>query len=448
MALSSKYITEDGDVLVGKLVRHVVTTLVVVITLWGSFFITSGTEYAVLKSPNGKLSEITNGGVHFKVPLFSDVHRYPMVLKTNYVDDDDKNDAHYGTMKRITFNDTYGGMIGGTLLYRIDPTKLIEVHKTYGNADNLVENGLKPTSKQLLAYTANQFSGENFMQGAQNEYQNRVEDQANNGLLVTKRVRESVEKGMSTVGVENQNPNKREDREESMFITQIQYEKDGVTPQRIPLAISELGIKLAQVTIDDFKPDPKLREFIDRKQTQIATRQTIIEKQENARQGSILAEANGEMERITAKQEQLKDKDVAVILADKKVELEVKEAEKQVVQKQKDLDIALMEKKIQKAKSESAIYQAKAIEATGLAQANVKKAMYKAVRKEILILEVQKVTQVAKYAALKESSITLPKTVIMGGGNGAGADTSLANLTDLAIMGKIDSMDQAVQATK
>ena len=84
-----------------------------------------------------------------------------MVQKTTYVDDDDKNDVNYGTMKRITFNDTYGGMIGGTLLYRLDPTKLIEVHKTYGNQDNLVENGLKPISKQLLAYTANQFSGEN-----------------------------------------------------------------------------------------------------------------------------------------------------------------------------------------------------------------------------------------------------------------------------------------------
>jgi len=146
-------------------------------------------------------------------------------------------------------------------------------------------------------------------------------------------------------------------------------------------------------------------------------------------------------------QEQLKDKDKAVILADKKVELERKEAEKQVVQKQKDLDIALMEKKIQKAKSESSLYAAKAIEATGLAKAKVKKAMYDAVRKDILVLEVQKVTQVAKYSALKESSITLPSTVIMNGGQSGGADASLAALTDLAIMGKIDSMDQAVKNT-
>ena len=425
------------DTIISWSKKTIITSIVgglLFITGMGSFFITSGTEYAILKSPNGELSTIINGGVHFKIPFFSDVHKYPMVLKTTYVDDNDKNDANYGTMKRITFNDTYGGMIGGTLLYRLDPTKLIAVHKTYGSADNLVENGLKPISKQLLAYTANQFSGENFMQGAQNEYQNRVEDQANKGLLVTKRVRENVKKGMSTVGVKNQNPKSRENREESMFVTKIQYEIDGITPKRIQLAITELGIKLAQVTIDDFKPDPKLREFIDRKQTQIATRQTIIEKQENARQGSILAEANGEMERITAKQTQLKDRDIAVILADKKVELERKEAEKQVVQKQKDLDIALMEKKIQKAKSESSIYQAKAIEATGLANAKVKKAMYAAVRQPILELEVARVTELAKYKALSTAKITMPQTVMMSNSSGEGG---LQELTNLHIMDKI-----------
>ena len=446
--------TRGGDIIdvevidIQKIIMSTLGGLVAFTLFMGSFFITSGTEYAVLKSPNGQLTAITTGGVHFKVPLFSDVHRYDMVLKTTYVDDDDKNDNVYGTMKRITFTDTYGGMIGGTLLYRLDPTLLIPVHKTYGNQENLIENGLKPTSKQLLAYTANQFSGENFMQGAQNEYQNRVEDQANNGLIVTKRERMHVDKGRASVSVNNQNPTKREDRDEMQFVTTIQYQKDGITPKRIPLAINAFGIKLAQVTIDDFKPDKKLREFIERKQTQIATRQTIIEKQENARQGSILAEANGEKERITAKQLQLKDKDVAVILADKKVELERKEAEKQVVQKQKDLDIALMEKKIQKAKAESTIFQAKAIKAKGLAEAQVKKAMYAAVRKDILRLEVEKVTQVAKYAALKESSITLPKTVIMSGNQSGGASASLAQLTDLAIMGKIDQMNPETVTSK
>jgi len=415
-----------------------VAVFTLIVTLWSSFFITSGTEYAILKNPNGSLTTIAVGGVHFKVPFVSEVHRYPMVIETTYVDDDDSDPSTHGTMKAITFTDTYSGMVGGTLLYSLDSTKLIDVHTTYGNVKNLIQNGLKPISKQLLAYTANQFSGENFMQGGQNEYQNRVEDQANNGLIVTKRVKENVSKNMSTLSVKNQNPTKRGEREETVYRTQVQYEKDGITPLRIPLAINGFGIKLAQVTIDDFIPGKNLREFITRKQTQIANRQDIIEKQENARQGSILAEANGDKERITAKQQQLKAKDIAVIKADQQVELEKKEAEKQVVLKQKDLDIALMEKKIQKAKAESTIFQAKAIKARGLAKAIVKKAMYAAVDPKILAMEVEREVAIAKYIALQTGNIkiTMPQTIMNSGSGGTG-NGSVQELTNLHILDKL-----------
>lgn len=416
----------------GKILKFGIGIPILFFTLMGSFFITSGTEYAVLKSPNGALSVVSTGGINFKVPFVSEVTRYDMVIPVTYVDDNDANNDTYGSMKRITFTDTYGGMVGGTFLYRLSPVELIKVHTTYGNQDNLIESGLTPISKQLLAYTANQFSGESFMQGGQNEYQNRVEDQANNGLIVTKRVKESVAKGISTVGVDNQNPKTRDEREEMMYITQVQTDEKG-EPLRIPLALNDFGITLPQVTIDDFKPDQKLREFIERKQNQIAARQDIIEKQENARQGSILAEANGERERIEAKQNQLKDKDIAVIQADKGVALEKKEAEKQVVRVQKDLDIALMDKQIQKAKSESTIFQAQAIKAQGLAEAEVKRAMYAAVNKDILSLEVERAVQIAKYKALETAKITMPTTVMMGSGDGG----SLQELTNLQIMDKL-----------
>lgn len=423
--------------------KKIVIGFVGFILVWGSFFTTTGTEYAVLKHPNGTLEAISKGGIHWKLPIFSDVTKYDMNIKTAYEDDDDSDPETHGTMKRITFTDTYGGMIGSTFIYTLNSSYLIDLHTTYHSQKNLIATGLKPISKQLLAYTANQFSGESFMQGAQNEYQQRVDDQANNGLYITKRVQEEVSKNTVDVGLKNENPKSRAKRKDFVYVTKIQYEMiNGVkTPKRTLLPINKFGITLSQVTVDDFKPDVKLREFVERKQNQIAKRQDIIEKQENARQGDILAEAEGKKERTVANQAMLREKDAAVIQAQKKVELEQKEADMQVVRKQKDLDVQIMEKKVQKAKSEAAIYAARAIEATGLAKAKVKKAMYQAVRKDILILEVKKVTEVAKYAALKESSITLPKTVIMNGAQEGGADASLANLTDLAIMGKIDNMD-------
>jgi len=405
--------------------------------VWNSFYITSGTEYAVKKAPNGSLTPIIDGGVHFKIPFLTDITRYDIVLKTTYVDDNDADPLTHGTMKRITFTDTYGGMIGGTLLYRLDPTRLIKMHTTYHSQYNLIETGLKPSSKQLLAYTANQFSGESFMQGGQNEYQNRVEDQANNGLLVTKRERDTVAKSISTVGLGNENPTTRDEIEENVYVTNIQYDENG-TALRVPLAINDFDIRLAQVTIDDFKPDKKLREFIDRKQNQIAARQDIIEKQENARQGAILAEAKGAQERTEAKQSQLKEKEVAVILAQQKVELEQKEAEKQVVGKQKDLDIALMEKKIQKAKSESTIFEAQAIEAKGLAEAAVTRAKYAAIKPDIFAAEVERDIQLAKYKALPNVKIQMPNNVMVN--SGAKGSSSIDDLANIQIIEKLGSM--------
>jgi len=412
-----------------------------VVTGYSSFYITSGTEYAVEKTPNGKLIPIVNGGIHFKVPFFSEVTKYPIVLKTTYVDDDDSNPQTHGTMKRITFADTYGGMVGGTLLYRLDPKHLIGVHTTYHTAENLVESGLKPISKQLLSYTAAQFKGEAFMQGGQNEYQNRVEDQANNGLLVTKRVQVPVMKNISTVGLKNPNPTTREKRQEFVYKTEVQIGKDG-KPIRIPLAINAFGIKLSQVTIDDFKPDTKLREFVNRKQTQIANRQDIIEKQENARQGAILAEAKGAQDRVKNRQEMLLEKDAAIITAQKKVELEQKESDLQVVKKKKELEIAKANEGIQRANAIAAKHQATAILYKGKADAEVTRLKYQAIRQPILELETNMKIQVAKYEAMKTAKIEMPQ-VVMGGGSGGG--NSLDSLTNFAILGKIDQMDTSAK---
>lgn len=413
-----------------------------VVAFWvimSSFYIISGTEYAVYKAPNGTLTPVITGGVHFKIPVLSEVTKYDMVIKTTYVDDDDSDPATHGTMKRITFSDTYGGMVGGTLLYRLSPDKLTQIHMTYHNQENLIESGLKPISKQLLAYTANQFSGEAFMQGGQNEYQNRVEDQANNGLLVTKREKDIVTKSISTVGLENQNPVKRDEREEFVFVTKIQYDENG-EPLRSPLAISGLGITLAQVTIDDFKPDLKLREFIERKQNQIAARQDIIEKQENARQGSILSEATGEKDRVEAKQAQLKEKEIEIIKAQKKVELEQKEAELQVVKKQKDLDVAEMEKKIQKAKAESTIYQAKAIRAQGLAEAEVIKAKYDAYDRTLYSMEIQRDTMLGVTKNLQGITVKLPHISFQGGASGGAPLNSVDTVMNTIGMQKLEEL--------
>jgi len=402
------------------------------ITGLSSFYIVSGTEYAVERTPGGNLIGEVEPGVHFKYPFLSTVHEYDMFQTVHYSEEDEN-------MKRINFADTYGGEIGGTIRFQLpaDPKLLVAMHKAYANENNLIASGLRPVSKQLLTYTANQITGENFMQGGQNDYQNRIEDQGNFGLYVTQREKVLVKKNASNVGLKNQNPNKREQRDSYIYINKIQLDKDG-SKMRKDLPTTRYGIKVVQVTIDDFKPEAKLKDFIDRKKNQIAIRQKLIEEQENERQSAVTAELKGQRQRVEARQAMLKDKDAAVILAQKKVELEQKEADLQVVKKKKDLDVALMEKKIQKTKSESTIFQAKAIRAKGLAEADVDKAKYAAVRKDVLELRISEKIAKYKYTALPNIKLDMPNNVMMTG-NSSGS-TPIADLANMEIINKIGNL--------
>jgi len=420
--------------LVKRNVLKVVTGFLVFIIAWNSFYIVGGTEYAIERTPSGEMQGIVEPGIHFKIPFLSSLHFYDQFQTVAYIDDDD-DDEGVGSMKRIAFADTYMGYIGGTIRYKLssNPDLLINMHKAYVNERNLLESGLKPISKQLLVYTANQITGEDFMQGGQNEYQIRVEDQGNKGLYITKREKILVKKNASGVGLKNENPTKRPQRDSYIYRTVIQKDNKGL-PQRQELPTTKYGIKIVQVTIDNFKPEKKLLDFINRKKEQIAIRQKLIEEQENERQSAVTAELRGNRERIEARQKMLKEKDAEVISAQKRVELEQKESELQIVRKKKELEIAKANKGIQQANAISAKYQAQAIKEKGLAEASVKKAMYLAIKKDILELEVEKVTQLAKYKSLEKTQVNLPTNVFIQGKGGAG---SLQSLTNLHILDKI-----------
>lgn len=420
--------------MVKRNVLKVVTGFLVFIIAWNSFYIVGGTEYAIERTPSGEMQGIVEPGIHFKIPFLSSLHFYDQFQTVAYIDDDD-DDEGVGSMKRIAFADTYMGYIGGTIRYKLssNPDLLINMHKAYVNERNLLESGLKPISKQLLVYTANQITGEDFMQGGQNEYQIRVEDQGNKGLYITKREKILVKKNASGVGLKNENPTKRPQRDSYIYRTVIQKDNNGL-PQRQELPTTKYGIKIVQVTIDNFKPEKKLLDFINRKKEQIAIRQKLIEEQENERQSAVTAELRGNRERIEARQKMLKEKDAEVISAQKRVELEQKESELQIVRKKKELEIAKANKGIQQANAISAKYQAQAIKEKGLAEASVKKAMYLAIKKDILELEVEKVTQLAKYKSLEKTQVNLPTNVFIQGKGGAG---SLQSLTNLHILDKI-----------
>ncbi len=67
-----KYINSEGDLLVGKIVKHAVSALVILVVLFGSFG-TVATGQIGVKRTLSKVSGTVQPGLYFKLPIFQDV---------------------------------------------------------------------------------------------------------------------------------------------------------------------------------------------------------------------------------------------------------------------------------------------------------------------------------------------------------------------------------------
>jgi hypothetical protein len=414
-----------------------VSIIVSLFVLINAMYTVNAGEIAMEQTPSGKLIPRMDPGIKFKIPFVSSVNFYNQVYTVTY--QKKQSDASSSNKPfHITFADTYSGHVKGSFRVEMpqDPDRFISLHKAFKRSDNFVDNGIEKFTNELLAYTANQFTGETYMQGGQNEYKSRLQDQAQNGLYVTKRMTVKVSKQIANVGLKNDDPTKSSSGDAVIYKNVIQRDKNG-KPLRNANPMSVYGVTVSQVTIDGFDPEKQLYTFMSNKKARVQERATLIENQENERQSAITAKLKGDRERVQAKQKMLKEKDSAVIQAQKKVELEQKEADLQIVKKKKELAISTANEGIQKANEKAAKYEAQAILHKGLAEAQVKKAKYNAIDKVIFKAEVERDISKYKYTALPKVKVEMPKTVIMSGDSESG---SLQDLTNLTVVDKIGNM--------
>lgn len=400
-----------------------------VITINASLFTVEAGQYAMEQTPSGKLIPHMTPGIKFKYPFVSQVNFYNENTTVTYSESPGKATSDNKPYE-ITFADTYSGHMKGSFRIEMpkDPDKFIEVHKAFKRYDNFVDNGIEKFTNELLTYTANQYTGEAFMQGGQNEYKTRLQDQAYKGLYVTKRTEVKIRKQSGSVGLNNDKSGKTTESEATMFKNVIQRDANGV-PLREANPMAKYGVKVAQVTIDGFLPEPSLKLFMQNKKDMVQKRARLIENQENERQSAITEKLKGDRERIVSKQKMLKEKDAAVITMNKEVELAQLQAEKELVERQKLADLAIVDKKkelqmstdneaIQSANERAAKFEALAKLHNGLADAKILKAKYDAYDKTLYSMEIQRDTMVNVTKNLQGISIKMPHINIAGGTEG------------------------------
>jgi hypothetical protein len=315
------------------------------------------------------------------------------------------------------------------------------------NQDNLELNTYSKLGKNLLFYTGSQFKAEDFMQGGQNEYLSRLYDQAENGLYVTKRVKELVEDvETGKVGLDTDIEGGKTGA--AGEVTTVQAFVWKVKRVRGPIADNpggfvrerdntsqQFGISIEQITIEGFFPENDLTAFMAQKKERILKRAKIIEDQSNERQQAITAKLTGDRERIEAKQKQLMAKDKAVIAAQQKVEIEQQEAARQVVLKQKELDIARANMEIEKAAAQAAKFEAIKIKEVGLAEAAVRKAKYAAYNEKLYTEELAVRKAKALYSVLPSTTLSAPQNVVIsGGGSDGSTGEAITNMSNMKLI--------------
>lgn len=400
------------------------------VALSSALFNVEAGEQAVEQTPSGKLIAHMTPGYKIKWPFVGNVWFYDEVTTVTY----NEVQGDYGTSKNapygITFGDTYGGEVKGSFRIKLpkDPDKFVSLHREFKSYENFVESGAEKFTNELLTYTAQQFTGESFMQGGQNEYKNRLEDQARNGLYVTKRTAVKVKKQAGTVGLKQDKASKTVDSEAVVYKNVVQRDSKG-TPLRQENSMEEYGVTVSQVTIDGFNPQQDLRDFMKNKKEQVRKRAKLVEEQENERQQAITAKLKGDRERVQAKQKMLMAKDQAEIELAKQVQVAKLQADKEKVERQKLADLAVIDKKkelqmakddenIQKAKERAAKYEAQAKLHNGLADAKILKAKYDAYDKKLYAMEIQRDTMKAVTENLQGITVKMPNVNIQGGTEG------------------------------
>lgn len=350
----------------------------------------------------------------------------------------------------IAFADTYEADLPLSVRYSLPGTdeEMLKVHKAFRSHANLVRSLYRKTTVDVAVGTSTQFTAEEVFQGGLNSLKASVEDQIKNGLYITERKRVVVSNNTKAKVPSGEDKTTAGTTEQTITVWKA-VPKEGKDGHKLRMnnPFSQYGISASQLTLELPTPETLLRGLLVTKKESVAKKILSMQKQENAKEDIKTAKLEGQAKRETAEQKKLIIADAEIIERKKEVKLAGLQAQREIVDRQKLADLAVIDKtkelqiaqaneEIQKANEIAAKYEAQSKLHNGLADAEIKTAMYLAVREDILKLEVEKVTQLAKYKALGTANITLPSTVMMGGSSGSDAG-GLNELTNLHIMDKL-----------
>ncbi len=418
-----------------------------------TWFTTSeGYIYYVQNKVTGSTAVYSEPGLHLKLPFFTNIYEYKRVATIDMSGESAAEFTRDLEQVSVTFADTYGGTIPVAFRYRlpVDEANFRKLHQEFRSYDNLVDSLLVNNSRNIAVVTATQYTGEEFIQGGVNAYKAQMEDQLRNGLYVTKREQVEV-KDSSYAPVSSTNADAKKIEETTRLVTKnvIQIDSKTGQPQRLENPLAQYGIQVSQVTIGKPEPDVGLNTLLETKRRSVGEKITAQQQIETNQVKAEAAKQEREIEKQRAIQDAQKQKELAIIEQQQQTEVERQRAQKETVQrekekalavidKQRELEIAQANRGIQQAAAEAAAFEAEAIKAKGLAEAEVERAKLSAKQASasIYLAEIQRDIAQVMYPALKDVRIDMPD--FYSGTTSEEAPTSLDVFTALGALKQLE----------
>lgn len=375
------------------------------------------TELLIKQSPFGTLSCVEGQGLYFKG--FASIYKYDLA-KSFYFnsstekvngegwegDEDDEDDIS------VTLSRNANADISGYLLYELptDCDKLIELHKNQRSDKGVKHNLVRNAVLSAVRKTAPLFTAEEAKVTKIAEFRRLAEDQLVEGEYLTTIEVLKEKAGEDEVDSTGKVVKKAEVQE--YRVTKLKLDKDGhrIITKKSP--ITQYGIVVKQLDIQNVKLDAKAQQQLDIVKEREMQRVANATAAETAKQKAITAKAEGDARIAEAKATQEVQKMTEVTMAEKEKAVAILNAER--------------EKEVARLEALKAIEVAKKIKAEKEAEAQANRALVAAGLTPQERAEWEYKTKVGVAEALAKSSHPLvPEIMMTGDGKNGGAGTAM-----------------------
>jgi len=367
------------------------------------------TELLIKQSPFGTLSCVEGQGLYIKG--FASIYKYDLA-KSFYFnsstekvngqgwegDEDDEDDIS------VTLSRNANADISGYLMYELptDCDKLIELHKNQRSDKGVKHNLVRNAVLSAVRKTAPLFTAEEAKVTKIAEFRRLAEDQLVEGEYLTTIEVLKEKAGEDETDSTGKVIKKAEVQE--YRVTKLKLDKDGhrIITKKSP--ITQYGIVVKQLEIQNVKLDPKAQQQLDIVKEREMQRVANATAAETAKQKAITAKAEGDAKIAEAKATQEVQKMTEVTMAEKEKAVAILNAER--------------EKEVARLEALKAIEVAKKIKAEKEAEAQANRALVAAGLTPQERAEWEYKTKVGVAEALAKSSHPLVPEIMMTGSEG------------------------------